>query len=127
MHDGALVLDDGGVTDTLVLAEYVIGKHVASPAHFQRPVPVVEQLDILTFKTLRHIGLLQDDLLAVVVEGDLGPDVALLAVAENIVQPWSGRSQWSMEVLRSCRRHREALVVALHERWQEGVAGDQCR
>jgi hypothetical protein len=108
----SLVLDDGRVVDTLVLAEHAVGKNVASPANFQRLVPVVEQLDVLAFKALRHFGLFHDDLLAVVVEGELRADVALLTVAENVVQPRSGRSQWTVEILRPRRRHGKALVIS---------------
>ena len=88
----ALVLDDGGVTDARVLAEDTIGKNVTSPANFQRSVSIVEQLDVLTLQSLRNFGLLQDDLLAVVVERELCADVALLAVAEDVVQPGRSRS-----------------------------------
>src|SRR5580704_2427561 len=78
--------------NTLVLAEDTIGKHVPSPANLQRPVPVVEKLDVLALKALRNFGLLQDDLLAVVVEGELRANVTLLAMTQDIVQPGSGRS-----------------------------------
>ena len=54
------------MTDPLVLAEDAIGKDVTSPADFQRLVPVVEEFDVLPLKFIRNIGLLQDDLLAVV-------------------------------------------------------------
>ncbi len=73
------------VAHTLVLAEHAIGKQVLSPADLKRLVPVIEQFHVLTLKALCDLGLLQDHLLAVVVEGELGADVALFAVTEDVV------------------------------------------
>src|ERR1700754_375914 len=103
----AFVLDDGGVADPLILAEDAVGKNVISPANLQRLIPIVEEFDVLAFKALRNVGLLKDDPLAVVVEGELGADVALLPVTEDVVQPGSGRPQWTVKVLCSGRRHGE--------------------
>lgn len=69
----ALVLDYRRVADALILAEDAVGKHVPSPADFQRLVPVIEQLHVLACKALCHFGLLKDDLLAVVVELSCAP------------------------------------------------------
>src|SRR5271168_1360559 len=41
------VLDDGGVTDTLVFAEDAIGKRIAFPANLERSIAEVINLDIL--------------------------------------------------------------------------------
>ncbi len=42
-----LVLDDGGVTDTLVFAEDAIGKRVAFPANLKGSIAEVINLDVL--------------------------------------------------------------------------------
>jgi len=42
-----LVLDDGCVTDPLVLAEDAIGKRVPFPSHLERPIREVVDLDVL--------------------------------------------------------------------------------
>ncbi len=48
-----LALDDCGMADSLVLAEDTIGKRVAFPANFQRPVGEIVKLDILACQLLR--------------------------------------------------------------------------
>jgi hypothetical protein len=51
-----LVLDDGRMTDSLILAEDAIGKRLPFPSHFQRPVGEIEELDILATQTFGNIG-----------------------------------------------------------------------
>src|ERR1700753_491449 len=77
---------------------------------------------MLACEALRDIAALEDDLLAVVVEGELGADVTLFAVAQNVVQPRSCHVERAMQVIRSDCSQREPLVVALHEVGQEGIA-----
>jgi hypothetical protein len=43
----AVVLDDGSVADTLILAKDAVGKRVTLPSHLQWPVCKVVELDIL--------------------------------------------------------------------------------
>jgi len=50
-----LVLDDGGVSDTLVFAEDAIGKRVAFPANLKRPIAEVIDLDILASQLVRQL------------------------------------------------------------------------
>ena len=76
-----LVLDDRCVADTLVLAEDTVGKQHALPTHLKGPVEEVVELDVLAGKLLGDSASFQDDLLAVVVEAELGADVALFAMA----------------------------------------------
>jgi hypothetical protein len=62
-------------------------------------------------------------LLAVVVEAELGTDVTMFAVAQDIVQERGRNVEFAMHVFCSGRTHKKALVEAFNEAWQEGVAG----
>jgi hypothetical protein len=59
-----LVLDDGGVADSLVFAEDAVGKYLPFPSHLQAPIGKVVQVDVLTAETFRDIVPIEDDLLA---------------------------------------------------------------
>ena len=41
----------------------------------------------MTLKALRNLRLLQDDLLAFIVESELDADIALLAMTQDVVKP----------------------------------------
>jgi len=85
----ALVLDDCGMAHTLVLAEDPIGKRVALPAHLERPVGEVVDLDILTRQLVGKLTPVQDDLTAVISEAELLAHMTLLAMAQDVSQPGS--------------------------------------
>jgi hypothetical protein len=118
-----LVLDDGGVADSLVFAEDAVGKHLPLPSHLQAPLGKVVQVDVLTAETFRDIVPIEDDLLAGVGHGQLFADVTLFAVAEDVVQPAGDHVEGSVQVFRSDSTNGKAFVIALKELRQEGVAG----
>jgi hypothetical protein len=80
----ALVLDNGGVADTLVLAEDTVGKRVTFPSDLQSAVREVIKIKILTARPLN---------------GQLLADVALFTVTEDIVQSGSNDVESAVQVL----------------------------
>ena len=83
----ALVLDDCSMAHALVLVENPVGKHLSLPAHLQTSVGKVIEVDILAAQILGEGTAIQDELLAIVRQGQLLTDVTLLAVAEDIAEP----------------------------------------
>jgi hypothetical protein len=65
----SFVLDEGGVTDPLVLAEDAIGKRVPFPSHLKRAICEVVDLDILACQLVCYLTSLENDLYAVVRPG----------------------------------------------------------
>jgi hypothetical protein len=61
------VLDDCSRTYTLILIEDAVGKYMTLPAHFNGSIKVIVNLDVPTGETFRDFGLLENDLLSLVV------------------------------------------------------------
>ena len=81
----AFVLDNCCMADTLVLTENAVGERDAFRSQLQRSVREVIQLDVFAGEFFAYSIPLQDDLLAIVGQRKLRADVALLAMADNIV------------------------------------------
>src|SRR5260370_41288548 len=110
-----LVLDDGCVTDPLVLAEDAIGKRVPFPSHLERPISEVVDLDVLACQLVCQLTPLEDDLSAIVGEGKLLAEATLLAMAQDVSQTGRLHVQPAVHV-RSLRcGNGELLVESLHE------------
>jgi hypothetical protein len=87
----SLVVDDSCVANTLLFAENSIGKQESLPPDLEGPVREVVKLDVLACDVLRNVVSLQDDLLAVIVEGELRPYISLLAMAGSRSGGWAPR------------------------------------
>jgi hypothetical protein len=83
----ALVLDDGSMAHALILVEDPVGKHLSLPAHLQAPISEVIEIDILAAKLLGEGTAIQDELLAIVRQGQLPANVTLFAVTQDVAQP----------------------------------------
>jgi hypothetical protein len=79
----ALVLDDCSMAHALILVEDPVGKHLSLPAHLQTSVGKVIEVDILAAQILGEGTAIQDELLAIIRQGQLLTDVTLFAVAED--------------------------------------------
>ncbi len=79
-----LVLDDGCVTDPLVLAEGPIGKQVPFPSDLVRGIPELIDFGILAGPVIRQLAALQDDLPAVVDQAQLLAQMTLFAMAQDL-------------------------------------------
>ena len=73
------------------------------PAHVQPAIRIGVSLDIAADQPARHIGLLEHDPLALVGERQLGTDLALLTLAEKLVEPIRHDVQRPVHVLRPGR------------------------
>ncbi len=71
---------------------------------------------------LRQLTALDDDLLAVVGEGQVLADVTLLAIALDVHQSANRDVEGAMHVLRLDRTHCKTFIEALQELRQESVA-----
>jgi len=89
----ALVLDDGGMADALVLVEDAIGKHSTLGTHLQPAIREVVEVHILATQFTGGIVLFQDNLLAVIGQSQLIANIALFAVTQDIVEP----TCWNVE------------------------------
>ncbi len=118
----ALVLDDRCRVDALVLVEGAVGKHMALGSHLQPAIREVVQIDVLAGEAFAQLTPLQDDLFAVVGQGELIANMPLFAVAENVVEPGGLELERLMQVVSPGRPHREPFVETVHEPRQEHVA-----
>jgi hypothetical protein len=117
-----LILDHGRRADALILVEDAVGKHAALRAHLQPAVREVVDVDILAAELFAYWATLEDQLLAVVGQGELIADMALLAVTQHVVEPVRFHAECLMEVSGLVWPHGEALVEAAYEAGHEGVA-----
>ncbi len=117
-----LVLGDRRMRHPLVLVEYPVGQGMAFPPHIEPAVGIGVGLDIATDQPARHLGLLKHDPLALERKRQLRTDVALLAFAQDLLEPIRGKIQRPVQIIRSGRGNGKLPVIALHEPRQEGVA-----
>src|SRR6266702_7839109 len=106
---------------TLILVEDPVGKHLPLPAHLQAPVGEVIEVDILAAQLLGDSTAIQDELLAIVRQGQLLANVTLFAVTEDVAQPVRTNGQPAMQVVRLRGTNSELLVEALYKLCQEDV------
>ena len=118
----SLVLNDRSVADSLILAEHAVGKHATFRSDFERAVRELVEIDVLATQTFRELAPLQDDLLPVIGHGELITHIALLTMAQDVVQSISLDVERPMQVLRLGSMQREPSVEALEEPGQEHVA-----
>ena len=96
----SFVLDDGCVTDPLVLAEDAIGKRVPFPWHLEWAICEVVDLDILACQLVCYLTS------AVVGQGKLLAEVTLLAMAQDVSQAGRLHVQPAVHVQSSLRAPR---------------------
>jgi hypothetical protein len=82
----ALVLDDRRVRDPLFLVEDAIRQSDAFPTHFEPTVGKLVGLDVFAGQTSRQRRLVQNNPLAVVGQGELLSDIALLSPSQNRIE-----------------------------------------
>lgn len=82
---------------------------MAFPAHFEPSIAI--GLDITANQPTRHITLFQHDPLALVGERQLGADIALLALAADLLQPIRSKVQRPMQIVRPGRDNGKLLVI----------------
>lgn len=80
----ALVLDDCGVANPLILVEDAVGKRDTRGADFQAAIWEVVNVYILALKSFGESGSFKNDPIAVVRQGQLASNVPLLPVAQDI-------------------------------------------
>src|SRR3712207_1709723 len=93
-----LVLDNSRVLYPLVLVEGGVGQGNALPAQFQAAIREGVGVHVLPGQATRHRRLLQHDPLALIAQGQLVPDMALLAVTQDLAQPLRAHLQRSMPI-----------------------------
>ena len=90
------------------LSNTVIGQGHALPAHLEPAVGEGVGVDILPGEPGRHLVLYQHDPLALVGQSELLPDIALLAVAEDVAQTVGGDVQRPVQIVRTGREQRRS-------------------
>lgn len=84
----ALVLDDGSMADTLILVEDPVGKYLPVPPYLQVSIAEVVEIGILATQPFGDNTAIQDELLAIVGQGQLLGHMPLLSVAQDIAEPF---------------------------------------
>ena len=110
----------------LILEEGSVGKHLAFGTYPQPAVREVVEVDILSDQFFAHLTALQDDLHAVIGEGELIANVALFAVAQHVVEPGRSESECLMQVVGFGRPNSEPLVEPAYKAGQERVTPCRC-
>jgi hypothetical protein len=112
----SFVLNDGRMAHTPIFIEDAVGKHLSLPAHLQSSIREVVEIDILAAKILGEGTAIQDELLAIVRQGQLLANMTLFAVTQDVAQPVRTHGQPAMQVVWPGGTYRELLIEALHAR-----------
>lgn len=102
----AFALDDGSWAHPLVLVEDTVGKHVTVRTYLQPAIREGIHFDVLAAQFFAYFIAFQDELLAIVAQGELLTDVTLLTLAQDIIDVGQGRSPCGedRQALRACAR-----------------------
>ena len=94
-----LVLHHGGGVHSLAFIEGAVGKQAPLRAHFQPTVREVIDVDVLAAELFADYTAFQDELLAIVSQGELIADMTLIAMAQHIIETIRLQPECLMQVV----------------------------